>query len=71
MEVAAASQRSISASYSGTAALEARGDAQVVSKTSGIALKVLVDVGQHVTAGQTLVSIDRDRAVLQLSLIHI
>ena len=65
VEVAAASQRSISASYSGTAALEARGDAQVVSKTSGIALKVLVDVGQHVTAGQTLVSIDRDRAVLQ------
>jgi len=28
-------------------------------------LKVLADVGQHVSAGQTLVSIDRDRAVLQ------
>ena len=65
VEVAVAGQRSISASYNGTAALEARADAQVVSKTSGIALKVLADVGQHVTAGQTLVSIDRDRAVLQ------
>lgn len=65
VEVVAASLRSISASYSGTAALEARADAQVVSKTSGIALKVLADVGQHVSAGQTLVSIDRDRAVLQ------
>ena len=65
VEVATAGQRSISASYNGTAALEARADAQVVSKTSGIALKVLADVGQHVSAGQTLVSIDRDRAVLQ------
>lgn len=65
VEVAKAARRSISASYNGTAALEARGDAQVVSKTSGIALKVLADVGQHVVAGQTLVSIDRDRAVLQ------
>lgn len=65
VEVAAASQRAISASYSGTAALEARADAQVVAKTSGLALRVLADVGQHVSAGQTLVSIDRDRATLQ------
>lgn len=65
VEVAKAAQRSISASYGGTAPLEARAEAQVVAKTSGIALKVLADVGQHVREGQTLVSIDRDRAVLQ------
>ncbi|WP_256644880.1 efflux RND transporter periplasmic adaptor subunit [Thermomonas paludicola] len=65
VEVAAVSRQSITASYNGTAPLEARGEAQVVAKTSGIALKVLADVGQHVSAGQTLVSIDRDRAVLQ------
>lgn len=65
VEVAAVSRQSITASYNGTAPLEARGEAQVVAKTSGIALKVLADVGQHVKAGQTLVSIDRDRAVLQ------
>ncbi len=65
VEVAPVSRRSIAASYGGTAALEARGEAQVVAKTSGIALQVLVDIGQHVNVGQTLVRIDRDRATLQ------
>lgn len=65
VEVAKAATQSITASYGGTAPLEARAESQVVAKTSGIALKVLADVGQHVVAGQTLVSIDRDRAVLQ------
>ena len=67
VEVVKASRRSIAASYTGTAALEARGEAQVVAKTSGIALRVLVDVGDQVRAGQTLVQIDRDRAVLQVA----
>ena len=38
VEVTNASRRSIAASYTGTAALEARGEAQVVAKTSGVAL---------------------------------
>ena len=67
VEVARASRRPIAASYNGTAALEARGEAQVVAKTSGIALQVLVDVGQQVRAGQVLVRIDRDRATLQVA----
>ncbi|MGV8944052.1 efflux RND transporter periplasmic adaptor subunit [Thermomonas sp.] len=67
VEVAKASRRSIAASYNGTAALEARGEAQVVAKTSGIALQVYADVGQHVSAGQTLVRIDADRATLQVA----
>ncbi len=67
VEVAPVTRKTIAASYSGTAPLDARGQAQVVSKTSGIALQVLVDIGQHVTAGQTLVRIDRDRASLQVS----
>ena len=67
VEVAKAGRRAISASYNGTAALEARGEAQVVAKTSGIALQVLADVGQQVRAGQTLVRIDRDRATLQVA----
>ena len=67
VEVARATRRSIAASYNGTAALEARGEAQVVAKTSGIALQVLVDVGQQVRAGQVLVRIDRDRATLQVA----
>ncbi len=67
VEVAMASRRSIAASYSGTAALEARGEAQVVAKTSGIALQVFAEVGQRVKAGQALVRIDADRATLQVA----
>jgi membrane fusion protein (multidrug efflux system) len=67
VEVARVEQRTISASYNGTAPLAARAESQVVAKTSGIALQVLADVGQHVTAGQTLVIIDRDRARLQVA----
>ncbi len=67
VEVAKASNRSIAASYAGTAPLEARGEAQVVAKTSGIALQVYADIGQQVRAGQPLVRIDRDRAILQVA----
>ncbi|HSD17788.1 MAG TPA: efflux RND transporter periplasmic adaptor subunit [Thermomonas sp.] len=67
VEVAKAGRRSIAASYMGTAPLEARGEAQVVAKTSGIALRVFADVGQQVRAGQPLVQIDRDRAALQVA----
>ena len=42
VEVMAASKRAIAASYTGTAPLEARGESQVVAKTSGVALQVLV-----------------------------
>lgn len=67
VEVAKAGRRAIAASYNGTAPLEARAEAQVVAKTSGIALRVLADVGQQVRAGQPLVQIDRDRAALQVA----
>lgn len=67
VEVAKAGRRSIAASYTGTAPLEARGESQVVAKTSGIALRVFADVGQQVRAGQPLVQIDRDRATLQVA----
>ncbi|TLX22322.1 efflux RND transporter periplasmic adaptor subunit [Thermomonas fusca] len=67
VEVIKASTRSISASYAGTAPLEARAEAQVVAKTSGIALQVYADIGQQVRAGQALVRIDRDRANLQVA----
>lgn len=67
VEIAKANRRSIAASYNGTAALEARGESQVVAKTSGIALQVYAEVGQQVRAGQTLVKIDSDRATLQVA----
>ena len=55
VEVAVASHRAVAASYTGTAALEPRAESQVVAKTSGVALAVLVEEGQRVTAGQPLV----------------
>ena len=57
----------MAASYTGTASLEARAEAQVVAKTSGVALQVLVEEGDVVRAGQVLVRIDADRARLNLA----
>ncbi|MEJ7746664.1 MAG: efflux RND transporter periplasmic adaptor subunit [Luteimonas sp.] len=65
VEVVAASRRAIAASYTGTAPLEARGESQVVAKTSGVALSVMAEEGQQVRAGQVLVRLDSARAALQ------
>ena len=65
VEVVAASKRPSAASDTGTAPLEARGESQVVAKTSGVALQVLVQEGQQVRAGQVLVRLDASRAQLQ------
>ena len=65
VEVATVDRRAIAASYTNTATLEPRAESQVVAKTSGVALEVLVEVGQTVRAGQPLVRLDADRARLQ------
>ena len=65
VEVAKASHRAVAASYTGTGPLDARAESQVVAKTSGIAMAVLAEEGQHVKAGQVLVRLDADRARLQ------
>jgi len=64
VEVAQASRRAVAASYTGTAPLEARAEAQVIAKVSGVALQVLVEEGQYVHAGQTLVRLDSARTAL-------
>lgn len=65
VEVAVAGRRAIAASYTGTAPLEARAESQVVAKTSGVALEVMVVEGQPVKAGQVLVRLDSARAEQQ------
>jgi len=65
VEVVKIARRPIAASYTGTAPLEPLAESQVVAKTSGVALSVLVEEGQHVDAGQVLVRLDPDRARLQ------
>jgi len=67
VEVAAATHAPISASYSGTAALEAQQEADVVAKASGVLLKLYVEEGQHVEAGQLLAQIDPSSAANQLA----
>ena len=67
VEVAQATRRAVAASYSGTTTLEALGETQVVAKTSGVALAVLVEEGQVVRAGQALVRLDPDRPRLQVA----
>ncbi len=65
VEAVPVARRAIAASYSGTAPLEARGESQVVAKTSGVALAVPAEIGQRVRAGQVLVRLDSDRSRLQ------
>jgi len=65
VEVAVAGRRAIAASYTGTAPLEARAESQVVAKTSGVALQVMVVEGQQVKAGQVLVRLDSARSEQQ------
>ena len=67
VEVAAASERRIAASYSGTANLEVPADAQVVAKTSGVLLRVLVEEGDQVQAGQALAQLDPERMRLEVA----
>ncbi|GAB2503036.1 efflux RND transporter periplasmic adaptor subunit [Arenimonas alkanexedens] len=66
VEVALVGKQVISASYSGTASLEAPAEAQVVAKSSGVVLQVLVEEGDQVKTGQVLARIDPDRARLEM-----
>jgi len=66
VETVTVARRAIAAHYTGTATLDARAEAQVVARTSGVALAVLVEEGQHVRAGQALVRLDPDQARLRV-----
>lgn len=66
VEIAQVARRPIQASYNGTASLEAPNEAQVVAKTSGVLLKLLVEEGDRVRAGQVLAKIDPERPRLEV-----
>jgi len=66
VEVASVQRRDIEASYTGTAALEAPSEAQVVAKTSGVLLQLLAEEGDTVKAGQVLARLDPERTRLEL-----
>lgn len=58
VEAQKAARRPIDASYSGTATLEADREADVVAKTSGVLLKLVVEEGDTVRQGQVLARLD-------------
>lgn len=51
--------------HAGTVNLEADAEASVVAKVSGEIREILVEEGEHVTAGQVLARLDRERLRLQ------
>ncbi len=67
VEVATAGRAPISANYSGTASLVADHEAQVVAKTNGVIMKLYVEEGDAVKAGQLLAEIDDSDARSKLA----
>ena len=60
-------QGQISSSYRTTATLEARAEAEVISKATGIVQKILVEEGDKVAAGQLLAVLDNERQQFSLN----
>jgi membrane fusion protein (multidrug efflux system) len=67
VEAVKVSRRAISASYSGTATLEADSEAQVAAKINGALLKLFVEEGDQVKAGQVLARLDDENPRLSLA----
>ena len=66
VEIAIAARQNINESWQGTANLEPEAEAQVVTKTSGVVLKINVEEGDVVRKGQVLAQLDSDRQRLSL-----
>jgi len=67
VEAAAVSRGAISSTYRTTSTLEAKADAEVNSKATGLVQTVLVEEGDHVEAGQVLATLDTERQRIQLA----
>ncbi|MFC4654715.1 MULTISPECIES: efflux RND transporter periplasmic adaptor subunit [Rheinheimera] len=67
VEAATLGRGEISSLYRTTTTLEAREDAEVNSKSTGIVQQLLVEEGDHVTAGQVLATLDTERQRLNLA----
>jgi membrane fusion protein (multidrug efflux system) len=66
VEVAAASRSVVVAAFQGTSNLVAEAEADVVTKTSGVVLEIMVEEGDKVAAGQVLARLDSDRQRLNM-----
>ena len=67
VEAALTRHGEISSSYNTTATLEARAEAEVISKATGIVQQILVEEGTEVAAGQLLAVLDNERQQYSLN----
>ena len=66
VEVAKAARSAVVAAFQGTSNLVAEAEADVVTKTSGVVLQIMVEEGDKVAAGQVLARLDSDRQRLNM-----
>jgi len=66
VEVESTQLETVYATYPGTTTLEADREAKIVAKTGGVILKVLVEEGDKVAAGQVVAELDRQRLAIEL-----
>ncbi len=67
VDVAKVTKGSVSANYSGTATLEAEGEALVVAKVSGVVKKIFVEEGDSVKAGRVLTKLEDEQFIHELA----
>ncbi|HNR91041.1 MAG TPA: efflux RND transporter periplasmic adaptor subunit, partial [Dokdonella sp.] len=67
VEAVAPARRTIDASYTGVATLEADSEAEVAAKIPGVLVKLLVEEGDSVVAGQALAQLDDEGPRLNLA----
>ncbi|MGD9345834.1 MAG: efflux RND transporter periplasmic adaptor subunit [Candidatus Aminicenantes bacterium] len=67
VEISQVTQGSITATYAGSATLEAEGEALVVAKVSGVVEKIFVEEGASVRSGQILAKLDDEQYRLEFN----
>ena len=67
VETAKVIQGSISATYTGSASLEAEAEAEVVAKVSGVVKEIYVEESDSVKANQVLAKLDDEKFLLELN----
>jgi RND family efflux transporter MFP subunit len=67
VEITEVIKGSVSANYSGTATLEAEGEALVVAKVSAVVEKIFVEEGDSVKAGQVLAKLEDEEFIHRLA----
>ncbi len=67
VEVSHVETGNIAAYFTGTATLEAEGDASVVAKVGGVVKQIFAEEGAYVKAGQILAKLDDEKLAVQLS----